>query len=59
MRTLGFLALAAASILASNVLHSTGVDDYVLLTFTGMVVGLGGAAVCSYRGLRASTGLRR
>ena len=30
-----------------------GVNDYVLLTFAGTVVGLIGATVCSIRGLRA------
>lgn len=61
LRTLAFLSLAAGSILAANVLTATdeaGVNDYVLLTFTGTVVGLVGAAVCSIRGLRAWKGFR-
>jgi len=59
--TLAFLTLAAGSILVSNLLVMTsddGVNDYVLLTFLGTVVGLGGAAVCSVRGLRAWKGFR-
>lgn len=56
VRTLGYLALAAASVLTSNALAARGIDDYVLLTFLGTMVGLSGAAVCSYRGLRSSRG---
>ncbi len=46
VRTLLFLILAVAGILASNVQ-----GHYTLLTLIGLVVGLGGAAVCSVRGL--------
>jgi hypothetical protein len=53
LRTLGFLGLAAASIIASNYLRLKGIDDYALLPFIGMVVGLIGAAWCSIRGIRA------
>lgn len=58
LRTLAFLALAAASIITSNALYASGVDDYVLLTFAGLVVGLVGATVCSVRGLRSWRGFR-
>ena len=53
VRSLLFLGLAAASIILSNWMRLTGNDDVILLTFIGTVVGLVGAAVCSYRGLRA------
>lgn len=50
---MGFLALAAASVLLSNFLLMRDVDDYVLLTFLGTVAGFVGAGYCSYRGLRS------
>jgi len=53
LRTLGFLGIAAASIVASNLDHANGTADYALLTFIGTVVGLAGATVCSVRGLRS------
>lgn len=57
LRTLAFLALAAASLLTRNLMHSQGFTDVVLLPFLGIVVGLVGAAVCSVRGIRAWNGL--
>lgn len=59
VRALLFLALSAASVFVSNILLLRDIDDYVLLTFLGTVVGLGGAAWCSYRGLRAGGWLGR
>lgn len=59
LRTLAFLALAAASVIASNVLYTIGNDDFVLLTFAGTVVGIAGATVCSIRGLRSWHGFTR
>ena len=56
LRTLGFLVLAAASLLVRNLMYSSGNTDLVLLTFIGLMVGLVGAAVCSVRGLRAWNG---
>jgi hypothetical protein len=53
LRTLGFLTLAAASILTSNVMYARDDASLVLLTFAGTVIGLVGAAVCSLRGLLA------
>ena len=53
MRTIGFLALAAICVLTSNVLHGQGNDSYVLLTFTGTIVGLVGAGYCTVCGLKA------
>lgn len=53
LRTLGFLALAAASVLTSNLMYARGVDDLVLLTFAGTVIGFVGAGTCTVRGLRA------
>ena len=52
IRTLAFLALAAASVIGSQVLAAYKNDDFVLLTFAGLVVGLVGAGVCSYRGVK-------
>ena len=59
LRTLAFLGLAAASILVSNLLRAEGIDDFILVTFGGTVIGLLGAAVCSIRGLRSWGGLPR
>jgi hypothetical protein len=53
IRSLLFLGLAAASIILSNWMRTTGNTDVILLTFIGTVVGLVGAAVCTVRGLRA------
>ena len=52
--TLGFLALALASVLVSN---SSG--TYNALTLAGVLVGFGGAAYCSYRGLKGFSWLPR
>jgi hypothetical protein len=51
MRTLGFLAIAAASLLAYDWLRANGL---ALLTTVGLFLGLVGAAICSVRGIRAS-----
>jgi hypothetical protein len=53
IRTLLFLGLAAGSIILSNWMRLTGNDDLILLPFLGMVTGLVGATVCTFRGLRA------
>jgi hypothetical protein len=53
IRSLLFLGLAAASIILSNWMRTTGNTDVILLTFIGTVVGLVGAAVCTVRGFRA------
>ena len=58
LRTLGFLSLAFVSILASNGLTAAG-HGGLPITFVGTLVGLVGAAYCSYRGLRDSTWLPR
>jgi nitrate/nitrite transporter NarK len=52
--TLLFLGIALTCVLVSN---SQG--RYSGLTFAGLVVGLGGAAYCSYRGLKSFTWLPR
>lgn len=52
--TLLFLGVALACVLVSN---SSG--SYNLLTGLGLLVGLGGAAYCSYRGLKGFTWLPR
>jgi hypothetical protein len=59
LRTLGFLTLALASVLLSNLDAADGRSDYALLTFLGTVVGLVGAAWCTVRGIREWTGLNR
>ena len=58
LRSLLFLALAAASLLFYDVLRANG---FALLTTVGLLVGLVGATVCSIRGIREvrSTGLPR
>ncbi|HEX2373411.1 MAG TPA: hypothetical protein VHO93_05460, partial [Actinomycetota bacterium] len=53
VRTLLYLGLALASIIASNWMRMTGNTDVILLTFIGTVVGLAGATVSTIRGLRA------
>jgi hypothetical protein len=58
LRTLGFLALALASIMASNALSATGTGS-LPITFVGTVVGLVGAGYCSYRGVRDANWLPR
>ncbi|HKQ00502.1 MAG TPA: hypothetical protein VJ735_09250 [Actinomycetes bacterium] len=52
IRTLLFLALAAASIIVSNWMRMTGNTDVILLTFIGLLVGLIGATVSTIRGFR-------
>ncbi|HLM06293.1 MAG TPA: hypothetical protein VK402_14015 [Blastococcus sp.] len=52
LRTLGFLTIALVSVIASNWVN-TG------LPVLGLVVGLTGAAYCSYRGLKDFTWLPR
>lgn len=59
MRTLGFLILAALSIVVSNTLRGRDETDYILLPFLTMVAGLVGAGYCSIRGLRAMGEQRR
>jgi hypothetical protein len=59
IRTLGFLALAASSVFASQLLYAYKNSHFVLLTFAGLVVGLVGAGVCSYRGIKSWEGLPR
>jgi hypothetical protein len=56
VRMLLFLGLAAASIILSNWMRTTGNTDVILLTFIGTVVGLAGATVCTIRGWRAWNG---
>jgi hypothetical protein len=58
LRALAFLALALASIIASNGLSANGAGA-VPITFVGTFVGLGGAAYCSFRGLRGVDWLPR
>jgi hypothetical protein len=59
LRTVGFLAMAAASLIAAQILNAYKNDSFVVLTFFGLVVGLLGAGVCTYRGLKTFTWLPR
>lgn len=52
--TLGFLAIALTCVLVSG---SQG--RYTALTGLGLLVGFGGAAFCSYRGLKGFSWLPR
>ena len=52
IRTLLFLALAAASIIVSNWMRMTGNTDVILLTFIGLLVGLIGATISTIQGFR-------
>lgn len=52
LRALGFLVVALVGVLARG-------GDYALLAAVGLVVGLSGAAYCSYRGLKDFTWLPR
>lgn len=59
VRTLVWLTLAGAALLASSVLNAQGIEGFGLLTFLGLVAGLVGATVNTVRGLRAFNGLPR
>jgi nitrate/nitrite transporter NarK len=52
--TLLFLGIALTCVLVSN---SQG--QYSVVTFLGLLVGFGGAAYCSYRGLKGFSWLPR
>jgi uncharacterized membrane protein HdeD (DUF308 family) len=55
LRTLGFLAIALACVLASTYVDG----NYTLILDLGVLIGFVGAAYCSYRGLKQSTWLPR
>lgn len=59
LRTLAFLTLAAASVISSQILAAYKNTHFVLLTFAGLVIGLVGAGVNSYRGLKSFQWLPR
>jgi hypothetical protein len=52
--TLLFLGIALASVLTSNAQGA-----YNTLTFAGLIVGFGGAAYCSWKGLKGVSWLPR
>lgn len=56
LRTLGFLALAAGSLLLAGYFHDHPRAGAGLLTTAGLLTGLAGAAFCSLRGLRSARG---
>ena len=58
LRTLGFLMIALASVLTSN-MRTSGGQDQLPITVVGVVVGFAGAAYCTYRGLREFNWLER
>lgn len=49
--TLGFLTIAAASLIAYDALRNSGL---ALLSSVGLAIGLVGAVVCTVRGVRHS-----
>lgn len=51
-----WLGLAFVCVIASNVLTTSGNNDWVLVTFLGTIAGLAGAAYCSIRGIASSDG---
>ena len=53
LRTGAFLGLSAASVIGSQILAAYKNSHFVVLTFFGLVIGLVGAGVCSYRGLKS------
>ena len=55
----GLLSLLFLGIALAAVLVSGSRGSYDGLTFTGLVVGFGGAAYCSYKGLKSFTWLPR
>ena len=59
VRSLLWLTLAFVCVITSNLMNAAGNSDWVLLTFTGTMSGLVGAAYCSIRGLSAGGWLGR
>lgn len=57
LRTLAFLALAAASVIGATILDAYKNNHFIVVTFFGLVIGLVGAGVCTYRGIKAWEGL--
>jgi hypothetical protein len=53
LRTLAFLALAAASIVLPQQARERGVEVLNLVGFLGLIAGLIGAGVCTVRGIQA------
>ena len=59
VRTLAFLGLAMVSALTVNTLADLHVTTWAPVAGLGFLVGVLGAAYCSYRGLRAFDWLQR
>ena len=55
----GLLTLLFLGIALACVLVSSGKGSYTVVTGLGLLVGLGGAAYCSYRGLKGFSWLPR
>lgn len=51
-----WLGLAFVCVITSNVLTTSGNNDWVVVTFVGTIVGFAGAAYCSVRGIVSSDG---
>ena len=51
-----WLGLAFVCVITSNVLTTSGNNDWVVVTFLGTIVGFAGAAYCSVRGIVSSDG---
>ena len=58
LRTLGFLAIALVAVLTANTFAPDG-RGYAPITWVGVLVGFGGAAYCTFQGLRDFTWLPR
>jgi hypothetical protein len=56
VRAMLWLSLAFVCVISSNMLASSGNDDWVLVTFLGTIAGFAGAAYCSVRGIASSDG---
>jgi hypothetical protein len=56
---MAWLTGAFISVMASNMLHSAGNSDWVVVTFLATIACLAGAAYCSLRGLASAGWLGR
>ncbi len=59
VRAMAWLTGAFISVMASNMLHSAGNSDWVVVTFLATIACLAGAAYCSLRGLASAGWLGR
>jgi hypothetical protein len=59
LRAMAWLTLALVCVMTSNMLHAAGNSDWVLVTFTGTILGILSAGYCSIRGLASAGWLSR